>query len=86
MSGSVMKIATPIIAAVAVWAANEGLKGGYRASTGQQPPEAEDLNAPMGRVLLFSVASAALGATVHVAISRGIAKMSAKDDDYAELA
>ncbi len=86
MSGSVMRITTPIIAAVAVWAANEGLKSGYRASTGQQPPEAEDLHAPMSRVLLFSVASAALGATVHVAISRGIAKMSAKNDDYSEIA
>ena len=83
---SVMRIATPVIAAMAVWGAGEALKAGYRASTGNAPPEAEDLDAPFVRVLTFSAAAAVLAAIVNTGITRGIAIATAPSNEEEALA
>ena len=83
---SVMRIATPVIAAVAVWGASEALKAGYRAATGNPPPEAEDLEAPVIQVLTFSAAAAVLAAVVNTGITRGVAIATAPSDETEALA
>ena len=54
MTGAdVLKISAPIIAMGGVWVARKALSGGYQAATGNQPPSADDLDAPLSQVTRY---------------------------------
>ena len=68
------RLAAPMIAAGAVWAAGKALRSGYNRATGAPPPAADDLDAPVLRVVLFAMATAAVTAVINVTVQRGVAK------------
>ena len=66
MTGAdVLKISAPLIAMGGVWVARKALAGGYQAATGNQPPSADDLDAPLTRVLVFAAGAAVVAALVN---------------------
>ena len=63
----------PVIAGT-VFIAGKALGAGYTAATGTHPPKPDDLDAPVMRVVLFALATAAVTAIINVGIQRGVAK------------
>jgi len=74
----VLRVVAPLAAAGAVFVAGKALRAGYQAATGAPAPKPDDLDAPVLRVVLFTVAAAAVTAVINVGIQRGVAKASAK--------
>ncbi len=77
-SADVLKLSAPIIAMGGVWVARRALTGGYQLATGNQPPAADDLDAPMTRVLMFAAGAAVLAALVNTVVTREVARASVK--------
>jgi hypothetical protein len=77
-SGSVMqnhevlKIGAPFITMGGVWVAQKAVATAYRRRTGDEIPMADNLAAPMSRVVF-------LGAVITVAVNRTIAKVTQND-------
>jgi hypothetical protein len=69
-----LRLAAPLIAAGAVWAAGKALRQGYSVATGTPPPKPDDLDVPVLRVVMFAMATAAVTAVINVTIQRGVAK------------
>lgn len=69
-----LKIAAPLIALAATWAAEKVLATGYSALTGSKPPHAEDRGVSLARALAWSVATATTAAVVQVIIYRAAAR------------
>jgi hypothetical protein len=76
-----MRITAPLLAAGGVWLAQRALSDGYKAATGAPPPKADDLEAPMSRVLLFAAGAAMMAAVVNVVITRQVARAAAPRPD-----
>ena len=75
---SVIRIAAPIVAAGTVFLAGKALRAGYAMATGSEPPKPDDPDAPMSRVIVFAVATAAVTAVINVSIQRGAAKAAVR--------
>lgn len=69
-----LRFAAPVLAAGAVWVASKALRSGYSAATGAAPPRPDDLEAPVIRVVLFAMATAAVTAVINVSIQRSVAR------------
>jgi hypothetical protein len=84
-SGSVMqnhevlKIGAPFITMGGVWVAQKAVATAYRRRTGDEIPMADNLAAPMSRVVFFAAATAVVGAVITVAVNRTIAKVTQND-------
>lgn len=66
----VFKVAAPLIALGATWAADQALSAVYRKVTGNPPPSPEDRNVSFGRALAWTVATATTAAVVSMVIYR----------------
>jgi len=69
-----LRLGAPMLAAGTVFIAGKALRAGYTAATGTHPPKPDDLDAPVMRVVLFALATAAVTAIINVGIQRGVAK------------
>ena len=76
---NLLRMGAPIIAAGGVWLAQQAISGGYKAVAGAPPPKADDLEAPMTRVLVYAAGAAVVAAVINVLISREDAKATAPD-------
>lgn len=86
MTGAdVLKLSAPIIAMGGVWVAQRALTGGYRAATGHRPPSADDLDAPLSRVLVFAAGTAIVAALVNTIVTREVTKASVKAEASQDL-
>ncbi|MDA9913156.1 DUF4235 domain-containing protein [Candidatus Nanopelagicales bacterium] len=81
-NNEVLKIGAPLIAMGGVWVAQKALAAVYRASTGNDAPKADNLDAPVSRVIVYASATAVVGAVVTVAINRVIGKMAQPAESY----
>lgn len=69
-SGAAAKLAAPVLALAATWGVRHVMDRAYRRSTGSPPPRAGDPEVPLGRVLMWAAASAAVLAVTNVVIDR----------------
>ena len=69
-----LRMGAPVVAAATVWVAGRALRAGYAKATGAPPPKPDDLDAPVMRIVLFTVATATVTALINVAVQRGVAK------------
>ncbi len=67
----------PLAAFGATWLARKALTSAYSKRTGHAPPIAEDVEVPIGRVIAWTVVTAAVSATIEVAILRASARYQA---------
>jgi hypothetical protein len=65
-----IKLAAPVIALTAAWAVRKVLDKGYTSVTGENPPKATDPDAPMRRILVYAISTAAAVALVNVLVDR----------------
>lgn len=65
-----LRMAAPLVALGASWAASKALSGAYRAITGDEPPVAEDRSVSLTRVLTWTIVTAATGAVIQMAVYR----------------
>lgn len=73
---SVITAAVAGLAGIGVgMAARSILKMAYRKTTGQEPPNADDLSVPLRKVLLWTAVTAATGAVVELAAHRVVARI-----------
>lgn len=87
MTGAdVLKISAPFIAMGGVWIANRVLTGGYQMATGNKPPTADDLDAPMSRVLVFAAGAAVVAALVNTVVTREVARATVDAEAQRDLA
>ncbi len=86
MTGAdVLKITAPLIAMGGIWVARKVLSGGYEMATGNQPPQPEDLDAPMGRVIVFAAGAAVVAAVVNTVVTRQVAKATVRAEAQSDL-
>lgn len=71
----VMKIAAPLIALGATWAADQVLSSIYRRVTGHAPPSPEDRSVSFGRALTWTVATSTTAAVISLVINRYSARV-----------
>jgi Protein of unknown function (DUF4235) len=81
----VLKISAPIIAMGGVWVARKALAGGYQAATGNQPPSADDLDAPLSSVLFFAAGAAVVAALVNTIVTREVTRATVKAEANKDL-
>jgi hypothetical protein len=81
----VLKISAPIIAMGGVWVARKALSGGYQAATGNQPPSADDLDAPLSQVLMFAAGAAVVAALVNTIVTREVTRATVKAEAHQDL-
>ena len=70
----ILRIGAPLVAAGTVWLAANALRSGYSKATGNTAPMADDLDAPVMRVFMFALMTAAVTTVIKVGITRGVAK------------
>ena len=75
-----LRMAAPILAAGTVFLAGKALRAGYAAATGAPPPKPDDLEAPVVRLVVFTVATATVTALINIGIQRGVAKAIARNE------
>lgn len=75
-----LRLGAPILAAGTVFVAGKIIQRSYEAATGAPPPQPDDPETPMRRVLLYAVASAAVSAVINAAVTRMVAKAGQKQE------
>lgn len=75
-----LRLGAPILAAGTVFLAGKIIQRGYEAATGSEPPQPDDPEAPMRRVIFYAVASAAASAVINAAVTRMVAKAGQKQE------
>ena len=83
---NLLRLSTPVIAMATVWVANKAVAIAYEKTTGDPIPTPDDLDVPMRRVVLYSTATAVMGAAITVCINRGIARATTSEPGAEELA
>jgi len=81
----VLRLSAPFLAMGGVWVAQKALTSGYRAATGNTPPTADDLDAPIARVLLYAAAGAMVAAIINTAVTRQVTRASVKAEARADF-
>lgn len=81
-----LRLGSPVLAMGTVWVANKVVAIAYEKSTGDPIPASDDFNVSLRRVLLYSTATAVLGATITVCVNRGIARATTPEPGAEELA
>lgn len=71
-----LKLMAPALTAGAIWLTSKLLRSAYRATLGTPPPTADDLEAPVAKVIAFTTATAVATAVINVAIQRTVARAS----------
>ena len=69
-----LRLAAPVLAAGSVYVAGKIMGAVYVAVTDSEPPTADNPETPIGRVIVYAVATAAVTALINVGIQRGVAK------------
>jgi Protein of unknown function (DUF4235) len=64
------KVAAPIVAGAATWAARKAMDSGFRRATGRPAPAASDLNILPGRIVLWAAVTAVVVTAINVAVDR----------------
>lgn len=78
-SKEIIRMSSPLIVMGSVWLAKKAFATGFRIAFGEDAPSADDLDAPLGRVLLVSIGAASVAAVVHVGVNRGLARALGPD-------
>ena len=76
MSAFPSQVVAPLAAMGATWAVRKAMSSAYARRTGHLPPQADDMEVSLGKVLLWSVATAAVSVTVEVVIIRVVSRFS----------
>jgi hypothetical protein len=80
----VLKFTAPVIAMGGVFVSRKALAAGYSAATGSPPPTADDLDVPIGRVLVFAASAALAAAVINTLITRGFALAVARSQELVD--
>lgn len=81
-----LKLSTPLISMGTVWVANKAIAIAYEKATGDPIPRADDTEISMARVILFTAATAVVGAVITAGVTRGIARAATTEPGAEELA
>lgn len=84
-SADILKITAPLIAMGGVWVARRALNGSYALATGNQPPAADDLDAPLRNVLVYAAGAAVVAALVNTLVTREVARATVKAEARQDL-
>jgi len=60
----------PIVAFGATWAVRKAMTSVYKSRTGHQPPQPDDPEVSLGKILVWTVATSVVSAAVEVVIIR----------------
>ena len=76
----VFKLSAPFIAMGGVFVARRAMAKGFQATTGNEPPEPDNLDAPITQVILFAAGAAVAAAVINALIQRGVARAIARSE------
>ena len=73
----------PLVALGATWAVRKAMTTAYKSRTGHLPPQSDDPEVPLGKILVWTVASAVVSAAVEVVIIRVVENLGDDSDTQA---
>lgn len=77
----VLRISAPIIAMGGVFLVRKAMTGGFQAATGSTPPQPDDLDASLTRVIVYAAGVAVAAAVINTLVQRGVAKAVARQEE-----
>lgn len=73
------KIIGPVVAMGLTFAARKGMNAAYLRKTGHEPPIASDEGVPIAKVIVWSVAMAAVSTVIETVVTRYVSKNMSDD-------
>jgi hypothetical protein len=73
----------PLVALGATWAVRKVMTTAYTSRTGHEPPQSDDPEVPLVKILMWAVSTSVVSAAVEVIIIRVVASLDDDSTDYA---